>query len=72
VSTRVSAQQLLEERVHNISHLRVSELIDCVAWAFLERFIFSIWIPGLGENGLKFIVDLDSSIERGGTFSLLF
>jgi hypothetical protein len=69
VNMRVSVQGLLKARVDDITVLKLSELVDCVAWAFMEKFILSIWLPGLSEEMLKFILDLESYIRRGGTHS---
>jgi len=59
-------QRLIRKRVLEPQALRFSELIECVAWAFLERSIFSLWMPGLDEEVLGLIHKLEASIEQGG------
>ncbi|KAI5856587.1 hypothetical protein BZA05DRAFT_204567 [Tricharina praecox] len=65
VEPRILAQHLFWGRVHDIRLLRLSELIDCVAWAFMGKFIFSVWMPGCDVDILKCIKDLEALLEQG-------
>jgi len=66
---KISPGRLLESRVDDISVLSLPRLVDCLAWAYMETYIFSLWFPGLHEDKLKFMAELEDSIREGGTFS---
>lgn len=45
--------------------------MELVAWAFMEKYIFSTWFPGLPEDVAKQMTEVQSWIRPGGT-PLLF
>jgi len=59
----VSRQHLIEARAHDINILSLPRLLDCLAWAYIETHIFSLWFPGLREDHLKFIAELENFIS---------
>lgn len=67
-NTETWAQNLFQTRACDIKLLRLPELIDSMVWAFVEMFIFSLWMPGIGYD--EFMFFLQSCIQRGGTLSL--
>jgi hypothetical protein len=58
-------------RVYSHEKLTFPYLMELVAWAFMEKYIFSTWFPGLPENVANQMTELQSWVRPGG-MPLLF